>query len=78
MNLEKAVVEYIEASCEELKRDLIYSDINNKICGGGEDSKFTFEGKEYDVSITAFWEKSDWYEASVTGHGVNLKFDDNF
>jgi len=73
MKLKETAIEFIEAKCNVMKnessRDVVGEEVNDVL---------TFEGRMYNIWIQAFWEKSDWYEATVTGHGTDLKFCDEF
>ena len=62
-----------EISCK-LKDELSTKDI----VGGGINDEFEFNNKKYKISITAFWEKVNWFEISVSGENYKRSGDNEF
>ena len=72
-NFNNEVTEKIEEKCNEMMQSS-----PRDVVGGEEEFKFEYKGKTYDVWIRAFWEKADWYDATVKGNGIDLKLTDEF
>ena len=69
----KELTELVEEMCCEFKDDSKRSSIGISV-------KYPIElnGKAYNVQIDAFWEKSDWYEASTTFENESITIHGNF
>ena len=65
------VWEYAIEKGREISRELRNEPAERGIIGGVLEDEFEFNKKKYEISITAFWEKSNWFEISVSG--VNYK-----
>lgn len=48
------------------------------VVGGGIEDEFEFNNKKYKISINAFWEKSNWFEISVSGENYKRSGDGEF
>ena len=71
--IEEAVREKIEEKCNEIMQES-----TRQVVGGEEEFKFKYEGKTYDVWFCAFWEKSNWYDATVKGNNIDKKLIGDF
>lgn len=54
--------------CENISTQM-EQECDGSYVGAEDKSVFEFDGKKYELILSAFWEKSRWYEYSVSGIG---------
>ena len=51
---------------------------DRNVVGGGTEDEFEFNNEKYKISINAFWEKSNWFEISVSGENYERSGNSEF